>query len=117
ELNIDLIKEGNNEVESVLVPIEYYYGVSGGESWSEGGQTNDATISSVPAGKYRLRIEGSWKDWNRPMPIRVKVEQNIVRGVNFWLAFIFLAIGPIIGVFKKLSFETRRWSESMYSSN
>ena len=117
ELNIDLIKEGNNEVEAVLLPIEYYSGVTGGESWSEGGQTSDATISAVPAGKYRLRIEGSWKDWNKPMPIKVKVEQNVVRGVNFWLAFIFLAIGPVIGLFKKLSFESRRWSESMYSGS
>jgi len=117
ELNIDLIKEGNNEVEAVLIPIEYYHGVTGGESWSEGGKTNDATISAVPAGKYRLRIEGSWKDWNKAMPIRVKVEQNVIRGVNFWLAFIFLAIGPIIGVFRKLSFESRRWSESMYSGS
>ncbi|MDQ3634767.1 MAG: DUF4178 domain-containing protein [Acidobacteriota bacterium] len=114
ELNIDLVKEGNNEVESVLIPIEYYYGVTDGESWSEGGQTQDAIISAVPAGKYTLRVEGSWQDWSNPMPIRVKVEQNIIRGVNFILAFIFLAIGPIIGLFRKFAFESRRWSESMF---
>jgi hypothetical protein len=117
ELNIDLVSQKNNEVENVLIPIEYYYGVTGGESWSEGGKVNDATISSVPAGKYALRIEGSWKDWNKPMPVRVKVEQNVTRGVNFWIAFVLLAIAPIIGIFRKLSFESRRWSESMFGGS
>ena len=114
ELNVDLINTKNNYVEAITIPIEFYHGVTGGESWSEGGKSNDATISSVPAGKYKLRIEGSWKDWQRPMPIRVKVEQSVTRGVNFWLAFIILAIAPILALFRKFSFESRRWSESMF---
>ena len=99
------------------MPIEYYHGVTGGESWSEGGRSTDATISSVPAGKYALRIEGVWKDWQKPMPITVKVEQNVTRGVNFCMAFILLAIAPIIGLFRKFSFESRRWSESMFGGS
>jgi hypothetical protein len=117
ELSIDLINEKSTDIEAVNIPIEYYFGVSGGESWSEGSKVNDATISAVPEGKYALRIEGSWKDWNRPMPIRVKVEQNVTRGVNFCLAFVFLLIGPIIGLFRKFSFESRRWSESMFGGS
>ncbi|REJ76363.1 MAG: DUF4178 domain-containing protein [Acidobacteria bacterium] len=117
ELNVDLIarKEGKtDEVEALLIPIEYYFGVSGGESWSEGGKTSDATISSVPGGQYEMRIEGSWKDWQRPMPVRVKVEQNVTRGVNFWVAFVVLALVPIWTLVRKLSFEGKRWSESMF---
>ncbi len=114
ELNIDLVKEGDNDIESVLIPIEYYYGNSGGESWTEGSKTNDATVSAVPAGKYMLRVEGVWQDWTNPMPVRVKIEQNVTRGTNFILAFIFLAIGPAIGLFRKFAFESSRWSESMF---
>jgi hypothetical protein len=117
ELNVDLINEKNSEVEAVTVPIEYYFGVTGGESWREGGNNNDATISSVPAGRYKLRVEGSWKNWQKPMPIRVKVEQNVTRGVNFILAFIILAIAPVIGLIRKVSFESRRWSESMFGGS
>ena len=117
ELNVDLINAKNNNIEAVTIPIEYYHGVTGGESWSEGGKTNDATISSVPAGKYKLRIEGAWKDWQRPMPIRVKVEQSVTRGVNFWFAFILLAIIPVITLLRKFSFESRRWSESMFGGS
>lgn len=115
ELNIDLINAKNNNIEALTIPIEYYFGASNGETWSEGNKTNDATISSVPAGKYRLRIEGSWKDWQRPMPIRIKVEQGVVNGFNFWLAFILLASVPVITLVRKLSFESKRWSESSFS--
>ncbi len=117
ELNIELINATNNDVEAVQIPLEYYAGYTDGENWVEDSRVSSATISSVPAGKYKLRIEGTWQDWNKPMPIWVKVEQNVTRGLNFWLAFIFLAIGPIIGVVKKLSFESRRWSESMFGTS
>ena len=116
EYSIDLISTNKSDIESVLVPVEYYHGVTGGESWSEGGKSQSATISSVPAGKYKLRIEATWKGWNKPMPVRVKVEQSVTRGLNFWLAFILLAIVPIIAVFRKLSFESKRWSESQFNS-
>ncbi len=117
DLNIDLINEKRSDVEAVNIPIEYYFGVSDGERWTEGSKINDATISAVPEGRYALRIEGTWKDWNRPMPVRVKVEQNVTRGVNFCLALVFLLIGPIIGLFRKFSFESRRWSESMFGGS
>lgn len=120
ELSIDLIAKkagATDEVEAITIPIEYYYGVSDGESWTEGGQTNDATISAVPEGSYELRIEGSWQNWTKPMPIRVKVEQNVTRGMNFWAAFIVLAIVPILTLFRKFSFEAKRWSESMFGSS
>lgn len=117
DLDIDLINEQNNEVESVNVPIEYYSGIDGGESWSEGGQTQDATLSSLPAGKYTLRVEGTWQNSQQAMPVTVKVEQNINRGVNFCLAFCALAILPFLGLIRKWSFESKRWSESMFNSS
>ena len=50
-LDIDLVREGEtDEVESVEIPIEYYHGVEDGESWSEGAQNSDSTISSLPGG-------------------------------------------------------------------
>jgi len=115
ELDIDLINDQSQEVESVNVPIEYYSGVDDGEAWSEGGQTQDATISSLPGGTYTLRVEGTWDQWQQPLPVNVKVEQNVFRGVNFCCAFIALAIVPIFGVIRKWSFEHSRWKDSMFT--
>jgi hypothetical protein len=116
DLDIDLVNEQNNEVESVNIPIEYYQGVDEGEAWTEGGQTNDSTISSLPAGRYMLRLEGTWQNFQQPLPVSVKVEQNVTRGMNFCCAFIFLALVPFFSLIRKWMFESRRWSESMFST-
>lgn len=116
ELDVDLINEQSQEVESVNIPIEYYFGTDSDGAWSEGGRDQDATLSALPAGKYTLRIEGTWQDWQKPMPVTVKVEQNITRGVNFLCALIALLIVPLVGIFRKLTFENARWKDSMFNS-
>ena len=117
DLDVDLINEQNNEVESVNIPIEYYSGSDSDGSWTEGAQTQDATLSSLPAGKYTMRVEGTWQDWQQQMPINVKVEQNVSRGVNFFCALIVLLIVPLLAIFRKLAFESRRWKDSMFSNS
>ena len=115
-LDVDLVDEQNNNVEEIKeIPISYYQGVEDGESWSEGSPNSDATISSLPAGKYTLRVVGTVENIQQPLPVSVKVEQNVSRGVNFCCAFVVLAILPILGLFRKFAFESRRWSESMFS--
>jgi hypothetical protein len=117
DLDIDLVNEQSQEVETVNVPISFYQGVEDGESWTEGSPNNDATMSSLPAGKYTLRVEGSLEGVGQPLPVSVKVEQNVSRGVNFILAFFVLSLLPIISLFRKFTFESQRWSESMFGSS
>ena len=117
DLDIDLINDQSQEVESVNVPIEYYTGSDSDGSWSEGGPTQDATMSSLPAGTYTLRVEGTWTNSTQAMPVTVKVEQNVVRGVNFLCALFVLAIVPILGLIKKISFESRKWKDSMFTTS
>jgi len=114
DLDVDLVNEQNQEVESVNIPIEYYSGSDSDGSWTEGNQTQDATLSSLPGGKYTLRLEGTWQNFQQPISVNVKVEQNVSRGVNFCCAFVVLAILPILALIRKFTFESRRWSESMF---
>jgi hypothetical protein len=116
DLDVDLVNDQSQEVESVSVPIEYYSGTDSDGAWTEGAQSQDATLSSLPAGKYTLRVEGTWQNWQQPMPVSVKVEQGVNRGVNFGCALIILSIVPILGLFRKLTFESSRWKDSMFSS-
>ena len=104
ELDADLVNEQNNEVESVPINMEYYQGSDSDGAWTEGSKEQDATLSSLPDGKYSLRIAGSWGNWQQPLPLRVKVEQNVVRGVNFCCAFIVLAIIPLLATVQKIHF-------------
>jgi hypothetical protein len=116
DLDVDLVNEQNNEVESVSIPIEYYSGTDSDGSWTEGSTAQDATLSALPGGKYTLRVEGTWQNFGQPMPVGLKVEQNVSRGVNFCCALIVIAILPLLGIIRKFSFESKRWSESMFGS-
>lgn len=114
--DVDFINEANNDVESVPLDIEFYSGVDGGESWSEGSQEKSTSFSAIEGGKYRLRIDGQWQNWQQPLPVTVTVKQNTI-GCNFLCAFILLLFGPLWGIIKKWSFEGSRWSQSMFTSS
>ena len=118
DLDVDLVNEQTKEVaESVNTPVEYYSGSDSDGAWTEGSKSTDATISSLPAGKYSLKVEGTWQNWQTQMPVSVKVEQNVNRGVNFICALLILLIMPIIGLIRKVSFESGRWKDSMFGSS
>jgi len=110
----DLINDETGVVQSFPIDISYYSGVEDGESWSEGGQKDSATTSSMPGGRYILRLEGQWEKWQQPAVISVKIEQNVTHGFNLLIAAIVLSVGPIIMIIYHISFERKRWSESMF---
>src|SRR5215217_3083512 len=114
DLEGDLINDETGVVQSFPIEISYYQGVEEGESWSEGGQNDSAYASSLPAGKYVLRLEGQWERWQQPAVVAVRVEQNITRGINLLIALIVLSIGPVIMLIYHIGFERRRLSESMF---
>jgi hypothetical protein len=114
----DFINEETGLVQTFELPIEYYYGVEDGESWSEGGTTQKTYVSALPAGKYTLRLEAQWGDkWQQPTNVNVKIDQGDIRGFNFLIALIALSVIPILVAFWHWSFERKRWSESMFSES
>ena len=110
----DLINDESGVVQSFPIDISYYSGVEDGEAWTEGAQNDAAYTSSMPAGKYILRLEGQWEKWQEPAVVTVKVEQNVTHGFNLIVVLIVLSIGPVIMLFYHINFERRRWSESMF---
>ena len=79
--------------------------------------TGVQTCALPISGQYTLQVHGTWQNWQAQMPVTVKVEQGVNRGVNFCCAFIILLIMPILGLFRKMSFESGRWKDSMFSSS
>ncbi len=118
DLDVDLINEQTKEVaESIGIPVEYYSGSDSDGAWTEGSRSTDATLSSLPGGRYSLKVEGTWQNWQSQMPVSVKVEQGVNRGVNFICAFIILLLIPLVGLIRKVSFEGSRWKDSMFSTS
>jgi len=110
----DLINDETGVVQSFPIDISYYQGVEDGESWSEGEQNDSAYMSAMPAGRYVLRLEGQWEKWQQPATVTVKLEQNVIHGLNLLVALIVLSIAPVVMVIYHIRFERRRWSESMF---
>jgi hypothetical protein len=93
--------------------VSYYRGVEGGESWSEGGRSDEAVLPRVPAGQYYLRIE---PDSDAPqVNYVVRVDRDVP---TFWflpVALVALSIYPLVFWLRSRSFEAQRWAESDYA--
>ena len=113
----DLINDETGAVQSFPIDISYYHGVEDGESWTEGAQTDSAYTSSMPGGRYVLRLEGQWERWQQPATVNVKVEQNVIHGFNLLVALIVISIAPVLMLIYHISFERRRWAESMFTES
>lgn len=113
----DLINEETGLVQQFQLPIEFYSGVEDGEAWTEGGKADDVTLPALPAGRYTMRLEAQWENWNQNVPpqLSVRVEQGVPRFVNLILVIVGLSVIPILIAFWHMSFEKRRWADSSFS--
>src|SRR5208282_5253662 len=92
----DLVDEQSGVVQEFSLPVEYYEGVSEGESWSEGSREASAFISALPAGKYTLRIAGHHEPPLIPLSFEVSVYENVARLQHFLLALAGVSLVPAI---------------------
>lgn len=79
----DFIHEATGVVHEFDLPIEYYYGIEEGESWSEGDTANELWLSAIPAGQYVLRLEFEAEARDRPLSFAIIVKQD-VPNLEYW---------------------------------
>ena len=113
----DLINEETGLIQQFDLPMESYRGVEDGEAWSEGDPEQATYLPALPEGRYTMRLEAQWENWNQPSPPRfyVKIEQGVPRIVNLLLVLVALAIIPVLFAIRHFSFERRRWAESAFN--
>lgn len=111
----DLIDEETGLVQAFDVPVEYYHGVDGGESWSEGGQSADVYLSALPAGKYTLRLDIQREKVQQPLTVDVVVEQGVPHLLPWFLTLLALSAFPLLLLGYHWYFEAQRWKDSDYS--
>ena len=111
----DLINETTGLVQPFAVPVEYYSGVDGGESWSEGDKEPDVHLSSLPGGKYTMRLEVQWEKWQEPQMLTVRIVQGVPRLLYWLLAMVAVSIIPLLVLLSQWSFEKRRWQDSEFN--
>lgn len=114
----DLIKDDDSGlVQQFDLPVEYYFGVEDGESWSEGASEQTVYLPALPEGRYTMRLEAQWEKWNQAVPpqFTIRVEQGVPRLADLFFVLIALSIVPVLVAIRHFSFERRRWADSAFN--
>lgn len=115
EASVDMINENTGEEKSFAVGVEYYHGVDGGESWSEGSSGSEETLCSVKPGRYHLVIT-PFKDTNTPAQwIEIYGYHDVPTWWNAIWAMVIFAVIAIGLSFWENMFEKSRWYGTKYS--
>jgi hypothetical protein len=119
-----LIDESTDQVRTFGVDVSYYRGNSGGESWSEGGQTGTVYLGEVPPGDYILRLEPQWDkapqlgqfQGRAPTFYNVEARSDVFSTLYWWLALLALWVLPAWTMIRHATFEHARWQESDHAT-
>ncbi|MBH8569750.1 DUF4178 domain-containing protein [Microvirga sp. STS02] len=114
ELPVSLVNEQTGRGFEFTKNIEFYSGVEGGESWSEGSRSADAVLSRVPAGRYHLNFYPFTEKGVTP-EIRVNVWADPALPSNFFVVLGLILLVPGLQLLRRHSHERSRWSNSDYN--
>ncbi len=107
-----LINEATGDVDEFDAEVGFYAGVEDGESWSEGGTHARAYLGRVPAGSYVMRLAPQWPVGQAPFGYTVTLRNRVPRLYLAGLALVLIFAWPLLLYWRKMRFESQRWSES-----
>jgi hypothetical protein len=111
----NLVNEPTGRFESFELPLEYYHGVDGGESWSEGRRGRRVFLAHPPQGRYTLALGVQWEPGKAPASLNVRVREGVFRWPYFLLALVAISILPVLAAIRRISWESQRWKDSSYT--
>ena len=110
---LSLINEQTGETREVTRQLEYYSGSDSDGSWSEGDRSETVRLSSVPAGRYFLRVQPEGGEVGRQsVNYTLSVRRDPPHYGFYGLAFLALVTPMVFALFPAAAFENRRWAES-----
>jgi hypothetical protein len=113
-----LVSETTGAAEVFEVASSYYHGSDEEGPWTEGHRAETVYLSAVPAGRYVLRIAPVWDGQLPPVSaFSIELRTGITRWIYGLFGLLGIALVPILAWFRALTFESRRWQESMYTSS
>jgi hypothetical protein len=118
-----LIEEQTGEVREFYIQAEYYHGVSGGESWSEGSRDATKYIDRVSSGRYSLRMDPEWNHYSGPgtfslagqarVPTAsVQLREGSTSPFGFLCGLVLLLLPVPLPFLRRRAFEQRRWQNA-----
>ena len=117
EMNATLVNSVTGKEYSIAKGVEYYYGVSEGESWSEGSRKDETFLTRIPAGNYFLQVQGirEMKYSNPITYFRLKATYDVSSARNLMICILLLLTWPIFQYIRTRNIEKKRWFNSPFS--
>jgi hypothetical protein len=117
EVDYEVEREDGNESGWASQAIEYYFGLTDGESWSEGSTMASSVIGSIGPGKYKIFATVDADSFTRDAvtSLQTRIWVDVPIWSNFFLAILALIAFPCCAWPLARSFERRRWQDSDYS--
>lgn len=102
-----LINDATNEEFIFTKEVEYYFGYTDGENWSEGKKTTEVFLSSVPPGRYHFNIYPEFSPTGKGQ-FKVSIFHDTEFYSNFWILVIGLLAFPGVYFFYRHYKEVKR---------
>lgn len=116
-VTIELINHKTGDRFEVDKTIEFYSGIDGGESWSEGSRSESVFMSQVPAGTYHINLYPEWGSLDKETNnFSIWVYENVPLWSNFWITCLVGIVFISIHYLRFRIFESRRWEGSDFNS-
>jgi hypothetical protein len=111
-LNYTLINDDSGQAYDIGREVSYYSGVDSDGAWTEGSKLDDVVLSSVPPGRYYLRIEPETDPGIGSIKYTIAVRRDVVALELYWAALAALLVPALLLSWRAFNFEQLRWSES-----
>lgn len=116
ELGATLVNSETGKEYSLEKGVEYYRGVSDGESWSEGSNTENAYFTRIPAGTYFLQMQGTREaGFSGVRDFSVEAIYDVTNNRNLWFALLLFILWPLVKYLYSSYQENERWRNSPYA--
>lgn len=111
--DLALVNEATGDTRNGTKQVSYYYGTDSDGRWTEGSRRGSLRISSVPAGRYFLRIgtEGG-EPGKSVVNYQVTVRRDTPSYAFYGIAFLLLIVPAVFVFIRAAGFEQARWAES-----
>lgn len=108
-----LINPETEEATVVGVEAEYYSGVDGGESWSEGQNPGKQVVGAVEGGRYLMQVTSQIDMGGDPADLlTLAITEDVPLWRYVFLPLVFISLFPLVNLIRRASFEKKRWAES-----
>lgn len=116
ELGATLVNAETGKEYNLEKGVEYYHGVSEGEAWSEGSNTENTYFTRVPAGTYFLQMQGTREaGYSGVRDFSVEALYDVTSNRNLWFALLLFILWPLVKYLYSSYQENERWRNSPYA--